>query len=186
MTLGVSAGVAVGLAAQGVLANIFSGLVIVFTRLFNIGDKIQVGEDYGEVVGVSLTNVKIVTPDDSVISIPSKKFLNTAVSNANSGVLDCQVVVEMLLPGDIDIQAVEQAALEAAWSSPAIYMEKGVAVVFRDEYRNASLVRMKVKAYVADHRQEFRLSSDIYRRVKKWLLEEAKINPSFFLPGREL
>ena len=62
----------------------------------------------------------------------------------------------------------------------------GVAIVFQDEYRNASLVRMRIKAYVADHRHEFQLSSDIYRRIKAWLLKEKLIDTSFFKPGRDL
>lgn len=183
-TLALSAGVAVGFAVKDLLANIFGGLVIIFTRAFNIGDKIRVGEHYGEVVHVSLLKVRIVTPDDSVISIPSKSFLEQSVSNANSGALDCQVVTEIFLPGNIDLKRIRQAALEAVYCSPYVYLEKPVVVNFQDTFKEMSLVQMKIKAYVYDHRFENRFSSDVYVRLKIYMKRARLIGEDFYsLPG---
>ncbi|MDZ7690605.1 MAG: mechanosensitive ion channel [Balneolaceae bacterium] len=44
-----SIGIAVGFAAQDILKNIFGGFMIIMDRPFQVGDKIEVGEYYGEV-----------------------------------------------------------------------------------------------------------------------------------------
>ncbi|PKL15135.1 MAG: mechanosensitive ion channel protein MscS, partial [Spirochaetae bacterium HGW-Spirochaetae-6] len=102
MALGLSLGVALGFAFQDLLGNIFGGLIIIFTKPFAIGDKIQIGEHYGEVKDISLRRLEIVTIDDSVISIPNKAILTEHVSNANTGELNCQVVTDIFLPLDVD------------------------------------------------------------------------------------
>lgn len=180
LTFGISAGVAIGFAIQHLLANVFGGLVIIFTRPFNIGDKIEVGSYYGEVIDINLLKVKIVTPDDSIVNIPSKSFTESSTSNANSGELNCQVATTIYLPGSVDLQQIKEIAFEAVYSSPYAYLDKPIVVNFFDDFKEASLVRMKIKAYVYDHRYEFRFSSDIYERIKKYLGEKNLIPPDFY------
>ena len=178
--LGLSAGIAIGFAVQDLLANIFSGLIIVFTRPFNIGDKISVQNYYGEVTDINLLKIKIVTPDDSTLNIPAKLFLTESLSNANSGELNCQVITELFLPGNIDLQEVKDIAHEAVYSSPYVYLKKPVTILFQDSFKETSLVKLKIKAYVLDHRLEFKFSSDIYERIKKHFALQNKIDSLFY------
>ncbi len=177
MTFGVSAGVAIGFAIQDVLANIFSGLIVIFTRPFNIGDKIQAGEFYGEVIDISLLRIRITTPDDSIINIPSKQFLEKSVSNSNSGELNCQVVTQFNLPWDSDIGLIKKISYEAVYASPFSYLKKPVSVIVKDDFIEMPLIKVKIKSYVYDHRYEYRYSSDLYQRIKEHLLENRLIRP---------
>ena len=98
LALSASVGVAVGFAAQDILKNIFGGVMILFDRPFQVGDKIEVGSFYGEVTQIGLRSTRIVTPDDSLVAIPNSTIMNGSVSNANSGEANCQVVAEIWLP----------------------------------------------------------------------------------------
>ena len=177
---GVSAGVAVGFALQNILGSVFGGLIIIFTRPVNIGDKILIGSYYGEVIDINLMKIKMVTPDDSVILIPTKMFLESLTSNSNSGELDCQVVTEMFLPGDVDIEKIKLIAYEAVYTSPYAFLKKPVVINFFDDFKETSLVRMKIKAYVKDHRFENRFSSDIYERIKIYTKQNNIIPTDFY------
>jgi MscS family membrane protein len=173
LAFGISAGVAIGFAIQDLLANFFAGLVIVFTKPFNIGDKIEVGEYYGEVQEVSLLRVKINTPDDSLVNIPNKMFLQLSVSNANSGALDCQVVTQFRVPLGIDLQRVKAVAREAAFVTPTLLLSKPVTVVLSELMEGpVPFFQVKVKSYVADHRWEFLHSTAILEKVQKVLASE--------------
>jgi small-conductance mechanosensitive channel len=174
IAVGVSLGVAVGFAFQDILGNFFGGLIIIFGKPFAIGDKIQIGSHYGEVVDISLRRIQVVTPDDSIISIPNKAILTEHVSNANSGELNCQVVTEIFLPAHTDLKKMHQAALETAYSSPYIFLKKPVSIVFQHHFQRELKIKMKVKAYVFDHRYEFAFASDITKRVQEFLLEGAR------------
>ncbi len=161
-----SAGLAVGFAAQDVLKNIFGGVLIILDRPFQVGDKIQVGSHYGEVINIGLRTVRIVTPDDSVVSIPNGDLVNQSVSNSNTGALDCQVVIELYLPPTVDLRVAKKLAYEAAVTSRFVYLNKPVVVMVQDAYDKGFLTKLKVKAYVLDTRYEFAFSSDVSERAK--------------------
>lgn len=124
LAAGAAVGLAVGFAAQDVVKNIFGSLVIIADRPFQVGDKISVGGTYGEVTQIGTRSTRIVTPDDSIVSVPNKQIMDEQVSNANSGALDCQVVTDLYLPGWVDISLAKDIAFRAAITSRYVYRKK--------------------------------------------------------------
>jgi small-conductance mechanosensitive channel len=63
-------GIAVGLALQNVLVDVFASLAIVFDKPFVIGDSIGVGEDSGSVeyIGLKTTRLKSLTGEQLIFS----------------------------------------------------------------------------------------------------------------------
>lgn len=162
VTVLASIGIAVGFAAQDILKNIFGGFIIILDRPFQVGDKIEVGEYYGEVLSIGLRSTRIVTPDDSIVSIPNGELMNRAVSNANSSALDCQVVAEIYLPAETDIDIAKRIAYKAAVSSRYVYLQKPIAVIALNEVQETNfMIKLRVKAYVLDIRYEFPFKSDM-------------------------
>lgn len=174
-----SLGIAVGFASQDIFKNIFGGIMIIFDRPFQVGDKIEIDNHYGEVIKIGLRSTRIVTPDDSVVTIPNGDLMNKSVSNSNSGEPNCQVVAEIFLPIDIDTEKVRQIAIEAAQVSRYIYLNKPITVLFFNEVKERrSYYKMRLKAYVMDIRYEFAFKSDITEIVMRELIKEKVINPS--------
>ncbi|MFH1001369.1 MAG: mechanosensitive ion channel domain-containing protein [Bacteroidota bacterium] len=168
-----SIGVAIGFAAQDLLKNVFGGLLVMFDRPFQIGDKIEAGGHYGEVIAIGIRSTKIVTPDDSVITIPNSDFMSSFVSNSNAGENNCQVVAEIYLPLDIDTERVRKIATEAALISKYIYLNKPIVVLFFNEiHEMRSVYKMRLKAYVSDLSKEFAFKSEMTEIVIKTLIEE--------------
>lgn len=166
LTIAASVGIAVGFASQDILRNIFGGIMIILDRPFQVGDKIQVGEHYGEVLGIGLRSSRIVTPDDSVVSIPNGELMNQAVSNSNSSALDCQVVAEIFLPATADVAKVKEIARKAVYSSSFSYLNKPVVVIVLNEMHDKKFVmKLRVKAYVLDIRYEFMFKSDMTEMI---------------------
>jgi small-conductance mechanosensitive channel len=177
-----SAGIAVGFASQDILKNIFGGIMILFDRPFQVGDKIAVGNYYGEVVQIGLRSVRIVTADDSLISIPNSDLVNQAVSNSNSGEFNCQVVAEFYLPAHINLERLKKTAYLAAACSKYIYLNKPIAIILKNEIQQGrSILKMRLKAYVLDLRYEFAFSSEMTEFVIKQLLDESLVHPEELL-----
>jgi small-conductance mechanosensitive channel len=176
-----SVGVAVGFAAQDLLKNVFGGLVVMFDKPFQIGDKIEAGKYYGEVIEIGIRSTKIITPDDSTVTVPNSEFMTQYVSNSNSGENNCQVVAEMFLPIDIDTEKVRQIAKEAAQVSKYIYLNKPIVVLFFNEIHDRRLVlKMRLKAYVSNLDKEFVFKSEMTEIVMKSLLEQKIIKPEYY------
>ena len=108
-----SVGIAIGFAAQDIFKNIFGGIMILFDRPFQVGDKIAVDDHYGEVVKIGLRSTRIVTADDSLVTLPNGEIMNQPVSNSNSGEPNCQVVAEIYLPISVDTDRVREIATES-------------------------------------------------------------------------
>jgi len=178
VALGTSFGLAVGFASQDILKNIFGGLMILLDRPFIVGDKIEVANYYGEVVEIGLRSTRIVTPDDSLVSIPNSEMMNSSLSNSNVGETNCQVVAEIYLPITVNTQKVREIALEAAKVSSYIYLNKPITVLFFNEVKERrSYLKMRLKAYVMDIRHEFVFKSDMTEIVIRELLKEGIIKP---------
>lgn len=166
-----SAGIAIGFASQDILKNIFGGVMILLDRPFQVGDKIEVGKYYGEVVHIGLRTVRIVTPGDSLVSIPNTEIMNQSVSNANAGQNNCQVIAEFYLPLNVDLPQAKLIAKKSARLSRYIFLNKPVTVIIRNEiHQGRSLIRLSLKAYVLDIRFEFLFLSEMTERFTTEML----------------
>jgi MscS family membrane protein len=161
-----SAGIAIGFASQDILKNIFGGILILMDKPFKVGDKIKIDDHYGEVVNIGLRTVRIVTPDDSLVSIPNSEIVNKSVSNANAGAPDCQVVAEFYFEKDIDMNKAHTLAIRCASISRYVFLNKPISATFKNEiYEGRSMIKMRLKAYVFDHRFEFAFITDMSKII---------------------
>jgi len=162
-----SSALALGFAMQDILKNVFGGLLIIIDRPFQIGDKININSNYGEVVKIGIRNTIINTADDNLVSIPNGAIISTDISNANSGSLDCMVVVEMWLPIDINVEKVRKIAYEATITSRYLNYDKAVSILFFDHFDNRPATKLVIQAYVLDNRYERVFGGDVTETAKK-------------------
>lgn len=76
-----SAGVAIGLALQGSLSNIASGILILVNKPFKVGDYIETSDVAGTVSEIGFFSTTVVTPDNRVVSYPNSMLSNTCITN---------------------------------------------------------------------------------------------------------
>lgn len=179
-----SVGIALGLGAQDLVKNVIGGLVILIDRPYQLGDRVKIGDAYGEVDHIGLRSTKLTTPDDTRVTIPNSDVLSGMAWNANGGLLDCQVVTDLYLPIDTDPETAVAIGYEAAYSSPLLLPSKPVVVLLQDCFDQRPYLRLRVKAYVYDHRFEPRLQSDITIRAKREFLNRGLLAP--WTPGYAL
>ncbi len=74
-------GIAIGLAAQGIFADLFAALAIIFDRPFRRGDKVQYDQTLGivEAIGLKSTRIRTFTGEQRVIA--NKQLLDKEIQN---------------------------------------------------------------------------------------------------------
>ncbi len=160
-----SAGLAIGLAAQDGIRNLLAGAMMIFNPPFRVGDMVNFGGHYGEVVRLDLSVTWLHTFDDNTIMVPNAEVLRTAVVNSNSGELAEMVVVRLDLPVSIPVAQARAAAFDAARACPYTYLKQPIIVAVEGRHDRDFLLGLTVKAYVVDVRLERLLASDITERI---------------------
>ena len=74
-------GLAIALAAQDTIANLFGSFVIYLDKPFQVGDQVEVGEIKGVIESVGFRTTKVRTLDRSLLTVPNKKMVDSALNN---------------------------------------------------------------------------------------------------------
>ncbi|CDK39813.1 mechanosensitive ion channel family protein [Halorubrum sp. AJ67] len=156
-------GAALGFGLKDLFAGMIGGLVLITERPYQVGDKVAIDGDYGEVTNIGLRSTTLVTPDDSAVMVPNATLFTANVSNANDGRPEMMVVVELAVTASADVDRASEIVEEAMMTSKYVYTDDDhpLTVLVEDEsyYRT-----IRGKAYVADLRDEFAFASDVTER----------------------
>ena len=74
-------GLAIGLALQGMLANVASGVMLLFLRPFNVGEYVEAGGIAGTVTEIGLFNTEIKTSAGPSLVVPNSKIWDGPITN---------------------------------------------------------------------------------------------------------
>tara|TARA_R110001592_G_scaffold238227_2_gene497745 strand:+ start:37334 stop:38194 length:861 start_codon:yes stop_codon:yes gene_type:complete len=179
LALGGSAAVATGIALKDVVASIIAGVILLFDRPFQVGDRVNFGDTYGEIVSIGLRSVRLNTLDDNLVTIPNSRFITDVVSSGNSGALDMMVVVDFHVALEADIELAQDLIHEVIVTSRFAYLKKPIAFVLSEVIVAERLaIQIKAKAYVLDVHYEKAFQSDIVKRVSGLFIENKIARPS--------
>ena len=76
-----AAGLAIGLALQGSLANFAAGILIVIFRPYKVGDYIEAGTNVGTVKDIQIFSTVLRTPDNKAIVVPNGSIMDGSITN---------------------------------------------------------------------------------------------------------
>jgi small-conductance mechanosensitive channel len=164
--IGGTVAVSVGFAVKDVVASFIAGIMIMIDRPFQVGDRINFGDQYGDVTAIGLRSVRLVTLDDNVVTIPNNKFINDITACGNYGALDMMVVMDFHIGVDQDVAVARSIVNEAAITSRYVYLPKPVVVnVTQVIIGNYVAIRLRLKSYVLDTKYEKAFETDVNLRV---------------------
>ena len=131
------AGVALSLALQGLLANVFSGITILANRPFAVGDEVKLCGETGVVRSIGIFNTCIETYDRRMVYIPNGNITSSVIVNATAqGVRRLDIPVETSY--DCPTDAVRAALLEAAGNSK-YPLDEPAPVVFISSFKASNI-----------------------------------------------
>lgn len=106
-------GLALGFALKDVLSNFVSGLLLLASRPFEVGDQIIVGDTEGNVVKIMLRATQIRTYDGRVVLVPNAEIFTSRITNNTASPVR-RGSVQLFLGYDQDLQRSADVMREAA------------------------------------------------------------------------
>lgn len=122
-----AAGLAIGLALQGSLANFAGGVLILLFRPFKIGDWIEAQSVSGTVDSIQIFHTVLRTGDNKTVIVPNGNLSNGIITNYNRQPTR-KVVFDVGVDYEADLQKVREVLLALA-DDPRVLKDPAPAVV---------------------------------------------------------
>ncbi|MDY4348690.1 small-conductance mechanosensitive channel MscS [Pectobacterium brasiliense] len=122
-----AAGLAVGLALQGSLANFAAGVLLVIFRPFRTGEWVDLGGVSGSVTQVQIFSTTLRTSDGKIIVVPNGKIIAGNIINS-SREPDRRTEIIVGVAYDADIDVVKKLLGDIVAADERIQHDKGVTI----------------------------------------------------------
>ncbi|MDC0835999.1 hypothetical protein CKA32_004766 [Geitlerinema sp. FC II] len=155
--------VALGFAFKDYASSVIAGIIALFESPYQVGDRVTIGDQYGEIINYGLRGIRIRTPNDDIVSIPHNKIWTDAIVNANKGNVEAQTVVDFYFAHDIEVDRVSKILKRTAQTSKYTQIDFPILVIIEETPWGT---HFKLKCYPIDARDEFVYQTDLIRRAK--------------------
>ena len=168
-------GLAVALAVQPTLSNLFAGTYVMTEGVISTGDYVEMeGGISGYVVGVGWRSTRIRTWGNNLVVIPNARFADTIITNYGEPTPAVNVYLTCGVSYDSDLNRVEAVSREAMQevldSDPNAVQEYGAWFAY-DSFGDSN-VNFWLFAQARDRLASFELQSALIRNVHRRFEEE--------------
>lgn len=177
-----AAGVVIGLAARQTLGAVLAGFVVLFSRPFDLGDWVVIGDEEGIVTDISVFNTQLQTFDDEYVMIPNDIVTDTEIRNrSRKGRL--RLETDVGVDYDTDVEHAMEVAAEAMGETDTP-MERPEPNVVLAEFGGSSVV-LRLRYYIDNPsaRKMWKARTEVISAVKEAFAAEGIKIP---YPQREL
>jgi len=172
-------GLAIGLALQGTLSNIASGIMLLVLRPFNIGDTVDIGNTSGVVDEIGLFVTEMHTFDNIAITMPNSKVWGNEIKNYTKNAKR-RVDMEFGISYDDDMDKAMRIIHEVLNADERVMAEPEPLVAISNLGDNAVTIRVRPWTEAAN---VWPLRYEITKRIKERFDEE---DVTFPYPQRDV
>jgi small-conductance mechanosensitive channel len=115
-------GLLVSLGSSSAVSNVVAGILLTYTRGFQLGDRVQIGDTTGDVIEKTLLVTRIQTIKNVDISIPNALVLTSHIINYSSSARQFGLILHTTISIGYDApwRKVHELLIDAAESTPNI------------------------------------------------------------------
>lgn len=131
-------GIGIGFGLQNITNNFISGIIILFENPIKVGDRIQVGDVYGNVSEIRARSTIVNTNDNIDIIVPNSEFINGQVTNWSLNDSRVRILIPVGVSYREDPSQIRRLLEETAKESPGV-LNKPAPEVWFSEFGDSSL-----------------------------------------------
>ncbi len=178
-----SAAVAMGFALKDIAASLIGGLLLLFDRPFQVGDRVSYQDTYGEVISIGLRTVRIQTLGNDMVTIPNSRFITDTVASGNAGEANMTITIDFHFAVHADLAKAKALVDEVVVTCRYAYLKKPRSFNFSEVIIGEGLaIRLRCRANVIDTRYESAFESDIVFRASQLFNQHGIPRPQRYIP----
>jgi potassium-dependent mechanosensitive channel len=124
-------GLGIGFGLQELSKNISGGFVLLFERLVQVGDYVEIGEYKGTIERIGARSTQIKTLDNAYVIVPNVRFLEKEVINWSYDNRISRIHIPITIAQGTAPETLQRHLLEIAQQHPAILAEPQPQVTFK-------------------------------------------------------
>jgi len=164
-TLGVG-GIAVALAAQELLSNLFGAFAVLSDRPYKIGDRIELSSGMvGDVVEIGLRSTRIRTLDSRLIVVPNSDISNSNIINYSLPDSRIRFDIKVGIAYDADVEKASSILKDIAAHTTGVLGDPAPQVYVKD--LGDFSVNLIMHVWVKDYKLSWDVPDHIYRETLK-------------------
>jgi small-conductance mechanosensitive channel len=161
-----TAAVAIGFAFKDYASSVIAGVITLFESTYQVGDRVKIGDHYGEVVGYGLRGIRLLTGDGCIVKIPHNIIWTAPIVNVNTGKLESMVVTDFYFDHDVDVDKVMHVLYRVAQTSKYTQLSLPISVLIKEKPWGT---HFELRAHPMDARDELVYITDLLKRAKQQL-----------------
>lgn len=169
-TLGIGS-LAVALAAQDTLGNMFAGLTLMMDRPFKIGDRVALLDidTWGDVIEVGLRSTRIMTRDDRTVTVPNSVIGNGLIVNYSVPSTRYRVQTHLGVAYGTDVDEARAVMIEAIRAEDWVMKDERIEALFLEfgEFSLKFRVRCWIEHYVETRRIIDKMNTVLYQALNE-------------------
>ncbi len=158
---------AIGMAFQGAMGHLASGLMIFLFRPYRVGNYIMVQEQEGFVQDIQLFNTVIKNLDNELILIPNGNIFGDVIVNS-SGYENVRSSFHVHIPYEEEFAKVEKILKDAIYGTELVLKTPEAFIGIKEFDTHTIILDVKFYSYIKDKEKAYFLAT---RAVKKALGE---------------
>ena len=167
-TLGITS-LAIALAAQAALGDIFSGIIIMIDRPFRIGDRIEIEalQTWGDVIDIGLRSTHIRTRDNRMVIVPNALIGKSLVVNYTYPDTQYRIQTHIGIGYTTDIERARNVIIKAIEGVEGVLLDKPVEALFLEfgAYSLNFRLRWWLESYEDTRRMFDRVNSAVFQAL---------------------
>ena len=161
VVVGGALGIGVGLGLQAIVSNFVAGLILLLEQPIKLGDRIEVGNTYGDVVRLRGRSTWIRTNENVVIIVPNSEFINQRVTNWTANDRRVRISLPVGVSYNSDPNVVREVVLAVARNHSDVLADPAPEVIFAE--LGESSLNFELRVWTIQQVQTpARLKSDLY------------------------
>ncbi|MBR6000084.1 MAG: mechanosensitive ion channel, partial [Oxalobacter sp.] len=129
--------VGIGFGMQAIVSNFISGLLLIFGRMLQVGDVVEVGGVIGRVRKISVRDTMVETYDNALIYVPNSEFTSKQLVNWTRNNPSVRISIPVGVAYGTDTGLVMKTLITVANANPSVLKYPAPSVAFNDFGENA-------------------------------------------------
>ncbi|MDJ0659635.1 MAG: mechanosensitive ion channel family protein [Crocosphaera sp.] len=161
-------GILFSLGSTSAVANTVGGIILIYTRAFQLGDRVQIDDIIGDIEDKTLLVTRIRTPKNVIVTLPNATVLNSNVVNFSASARETGIPLiictTITLGYDVPWRKVYQVLLAAADATDSLLKDPKPFVLqtsLDDFY-----VSYELNVYTDKTRKLFYIYSDLHQSIQ--------------------